>query len=63
MTQESDDPLEQELDVLVVVNGYRLLVLAAVGGFGLAKIICGYLGLNTAMNTLDWIIAVPLTLG
>ncbi|KAF5309143.1 hypothetical protein D9619_012841 [Psilocybe cf. subviscida] len=46
-----------------LATGYRLLVSAMCAIFGLSKMLCGYLGLRTAMNTLDWIIAVPLTLG
>ena len=46
-----------------IATGYRLLVSVAFAAFGLAKMFCGYLGFSSAMYTLDWIIAIPLTLG
>lgn len=49
-------------DVPPLVTGYRLFVSALFAAFGLAKMLCGYLGLSTAMNTLDWVIGVPLAL-
>lgn len=46
-----------------VVTGYRLLASMVFVLFGLVKMICAYLGFSSAMNALDWVIAVPLTLG
>lgn len=46
-----------------IVTAYRLLVSITVSIFGIAKMVCGYLGLSLAMKTFDWIAAVPLVLG
>ncbi|KAF5309190.1 hypothetical protein D9619_012835 [Psilocybe cf. subviscida] len=45
-----------------IVTAYRLFVSAIISGFGLVKMICAYRGLPGAMNTLEWIVAVPMTL-
>ncbi|KAF5329248.1 hypothetical protein D9619_009240 [Psilocybe cf. subviscida] len=47
----------------VILTGYRLLVATICAAFGLAKMLCSYLGLSSAMSALDWTIAIPLTLG
>ncbi|KAF5329620.1 hypothetical protein D9619_009242 [Psilocybe cf. subviscida] len=59
----SVDRLALPLDSSIVVTGYRLLVSTFFTAFGLAKILCAYLDFSSAMYTLDWIIAIPLTLG
>jgi len=43
------------------VTGYRLLVSFVILGFGVAKMICGYLGLDVTANALDWSFGVVIT--
>lgn len=46
-----------------IITGYRLLLSTVFAAFGIAKMLCGYFGFSSAMYTLDWILAIPLTLG
>lgn len=55
--------LSDRKDMPIFVTGYRLLVSTVFVSFCLVKMTCGYRGFSSAMNTLDWIISIPLTLG
>jgi hypothetical protein len=43
------------------VSGYRILVSMVVIAFGIGKAACGYVGLSTAANYIDWTFAVVVT--
>ena len=43
------------------VSGYRILVSMVVIAFGIGKAACGYVGLPTAANSIDWTFAVVVT--
>jgi hypothetical protein len=58
----------EELAVVLVphenyppVSGYRILVSMVVITFGIGKAACGYVGLPTTANSIDWTFAVVAT--
>ncbi|KAF8166853.1 hypothetical protein BJ912DRAFT_862948 [Pholiota molesta] len=50
-------PITDSYPYRPLITGYRILVSSIMAAFGLSKMICSYMGLNTAATAIEWVTA------